>query len=487
MKRIKAADVVFLDVEQPNTPPIIGGVFILDPATAPDSFVRHRDILRYVERRLHLAPNLRRKLVFNPLSVDEPRLINDSAFDLEFHVRHIGLPKPRDRRQLNILCGRLMSRPMDIHRPLWELYIIEGLENVEGCPPDAFAILIRLHHAGFDGAAAHAAIWALTQQAPDEEPPQPDDEWLPERSPDALDWLSSSITEGFKQTFTNLSRLPGFGFRVAKGLMATKPWTGSLPIPLTRFQSRPSSHRVFDWVTFSQVDARHIREALGMPKMNDLVLTIIAGALRIYLGEKGELPVQPLIALCPINVRGHGDPAAGGNEVALMRVPIFTDIEDPLERLTAIGSATVQGKETAKTLGETFIGDFLSLYPYAMRSWAMRSATGMNGNGSALMPKVANLLVTNIPNSTAGHFIAGSKVLSYAGFGPVVEGIGLFHAVSGMDWELSISATCTREMMPDIAHYMDCLHRSYDEVKTLADRALEGARPRRKTASVKTG
>src|SRR5688572_5537329 len=147
MQRISATDAMFLDIEGPKSPLIIGGLFILDPSTAPGSFVRHRDILAYVESRLHLAPNLRRKLVYHPLGLDEPRLIDDPDFDLEFHVRHIALPRPRDLRQLKILASRVISRPMDLHRPLWEMYIIEGLEAVEGAPPDAFAMLFKMHHA----------------------------------------------------------------------------------------------------------------------------------------------------------------------------------------------------------------------------------------------------------------------------------------------------------------------------------------------------
>ncbi len=132
--------------------------------------------------------NLRRKLVYHPLGLDEPRLIDDPYFDLEFHIRHIALPKLRDWRQLKIMTSRLISRPMDKHRPLWEMYIIEGLEELEGVPEDAFAMLFKMHHATFDGKAGGAALWAFMQDTPEFEPVPPEKCWVPDRKPDALGW-----------------------------------------------------------------------------------------------------------------------------------------------------------------------------------------------------------------------------------------------------------------------------------------------------------
>lgn len=274
MKRIQAADVMFLDIERPNSPPLIGGLFILDPSTAPGSFVRHRDVLRYVQDRLHLAPNLRKKLKFSPLRIDEPRLIDDPNFDLEFHVRHLGLPRPRDARQLKILCARLMSRPMDLHRPLWELYVIEGLEGIPEYPDDAFAVMIKVHHAAFDGAAAGAAIWAMVQNSADEQPTPPEKPWAPQPEPSSLDWAISLSTEAFGQALSNLQAIPGLGRSVARGLTGERGGD-DLRAPKTRFQAAVSSHRTFDWITFQQAKVQNVRKALGKPKMNDLVLSTL--------------------------------------------------------------------------------------------------------------------------------------------------------------------------------------------------------------------
>lgn len=460
-------------MEGPKSPLIIGGLFILDPATAAGSFVRHRDILSYVESRLHIAPNLRRKLVYHPFGLDEPRLIDDPDFDLEFHVRHIGLPKPRDLRQLKILASRLMSRPMDLHRPLWEMYIIEGLEDVEGAPPDAFAMLFKMHHATFDGKAGGAALWAFMQDTPEFEPLAPEKRWVPDRMPDALGWTISSVQEGFKQWVANVRSLPGIGTGLAKGARAS---VGSLSgglkglvAPRTRFQGKITSHRVFDWVSWEMSEVQALRAALGKPKMNDLLVTVVGGALRRYLASHNELPEQSLMAMCPISVRGAGDPLEGGNQVSFMRATLATDIADPLERLKAVASSTVKGKAQAEALGGDFMGNVLALTPYAVRSRLMRTMTGLTDRLDTATPPLANTVVTNVPNPRGGHYFTGAKVLSYAGFGPIGEGLGLFHPITGMDFEVTISVTSCREMLPDHEFYMDCLRESFAELQRLAN------------------
>ncbi|MCK9542819.1 MAG: wax ester/triacylglycerol synthase family O-acyltransferase [Novosphingobium sp.] len=479
MKKISASDAVFLDMETPSGPMIIGGLFILDPSTAPGSFVRHRDILNYAETRLHLAPNLRRKLVFHPLGLDEPRLIDDPAFDLEFHVRHIALPKPRDWRQLKIMMSRLISRPMDMHRPLWEMYIIEGLENLEGIPEDAFAMLFKMHHATFDGKAGGAALWAFMQDTPEYEPLPPEKRWVPERHPDFLGWTVSSVQEGMQQWMSSLKALPRLGKSMASSIQGTARTvtdkSKKLLAPKTRFQQRITTHRVWDFVRFDMADVQTLRTLLGKPKMNDLMLAIIGGALRRYLDHHGELPQDAsLIGACPINVR-TGDPKEGGNFVSGMRVTLGTDIADPVERLRVIAASTRSEKAQAEALGANFIDDFLKLTIYPFRARMMRYMMRAPERFNFDAPTAVNTIITNAPNPPGGHYFTGAKVLSYAGFGPINDYLGLFHTVTGMDFEVTISATSCRETLGDIAFYMQCLRDSFADLQEAARRAANDA------------
>jgi WS/DGAT/MGAT family acyltransferase len=484
MRRISASDAVFLDFETANAPLVIGGLFILDPSTAAGSFVRHRDILDYVESRLHLAPNLRRKLVYHPLGIDEPRLIDDPDFDLEFHVRHLALPKPRDWRQLKILTSRLISRSMDMHRPLWEMYIIEGLENLEGVPSDAFAMLFKMHHATFDGKAGGAAIWAFMQDTPEFSPVPPEKRWVPERRPDLLGWTVSSIQEGAQQWLSNVKAIPGLGKGLAFSLQPNTEGAGEkspkLLAPKTRFQQRVSTHRVWDFARFDMREVKAVRETLGKPKMNDLLLTVIGGALRRYLDQHGELPEESLLAMCPINVRGAGDPREGGNFVSGMRVSLGTDIAQPLERLAAIAASSSAGKDHAVGLGSDFVGDMLALTPYPIRSRVMRGMIEFPERFDMEAPAIVNTVVTNAPNPPGGHFFTGSKVVSYAGFGPINNFIGLFHTITGMDFEVTISVTSSRELLDDVTTYIECLKQSFEELRNAAAATVKKPSPSRK-------
>jgi diacylglycerol O-acyltransferase / wax synthase len=490
MKKISASDAVFLDLETPNGPMIIGGLFILDPSTALGNFVRHRDILSYVETRLHLAPNLRRKLVFHPLGLDEPRLIDDPDFDLEFHVRHIALPKPRDWRQLKIMVSRMISRPMDMHRPLWEMYIIEGLENLEGIPDNAFAMLFKMHHATFDGKAGGAALWAFMQDTPEFSPLPPEKRWVPERRPDFLGWTVSSIQEGAQQWLSNLKAMPDIGRGLVSGVQNTAKSVANkskkMLAPKTRFQQRVTTHRVWDFVRFDIRDVLALRSALGKPKMNDLLLTVIGGALRRYLEHHSELPEESLLAFCPINVRGAGDPKEGGNFVSGMRVVLGTDIANPIERLHVIAKSTMTEKEKAESLGATFLDDFLALSPYPIRARVMRNFIQAPERFNFEAPTTVNTIITNVPNPQGGHYFTGAKVLSYAGFGPINDYLGLFHTITGMDFEVTISVTSCRETLGDIAFYLQCLRDSFAELEQVTRQVSRDAEQHTEVTPVQT-
>lgn len=200
----------------------------------------------------------------------------------------------------------------------------------------------------------------------------------------------------------------------------------------------------------------------------DLALAIIGGGLRRYLDAKDELPDQPLIAMCPINVRGEGDPLEGGNQVTSMRVPIGTDIADPVERLRAIVAASTEGKHQAEQFGATFFPDLMALYPYPIRSALLRGATAFaERRGSPV--SVANVVVSNMPPPTGDWYFAGSKFLAWAGNGMLTPGLGLFLIVAGIRTDLSISVTSTRDVLPDPAFFVDRLRGSYREYLALAD------------------
>ena len=252
MQQLTGMDASFLHSEMDNAPMHIGPLLIYDVSTAPDGFVRFKDILRTFEERLDRSTVFRRKLANVPLNLDQPYWVEDEHFDLEFHVRHIALPKPGDWRQLCIQVARLHARPLDRSRPLWEAYVIEGLDNVEGLPKGSFALFLKIHHAAIDGATGTEIIGAIHDLSVAAEPVPEANAWRPERMP-------GNVTLLWRASLANL-RHP---FRLAKVVGKSAPAWRRLRVgekekkfrslgekERTRFNGPISPHRVFGAVNY---------------------------------------------------------------------------------------------------------------------------------------------------------------------------------------------------------------------------------------------
>lgn len=195
MHQLSGMDSSFLYLETGNTPMHIGSLAIYDQSTAPGGKVTFKEILKFFGERLHKARAFRQRLARVPLSLDHPYWIEDPDFDLEFHVRHIALPAPGDWRQLCIQAARLHARPLDRNKPLWEAYVIEGLDNVEGVPKGSFALVTKIHHAAIDGVSGAEISAAIHDLSPDAEVDEPDKPWVAERMPTGVELLTRSAAK----------------------------------------------------------------------------------------------------------------------------------------------------------------------------------------------------------------------------------------------------------------------------------------------------
>lgn len=475
MQRISPIDTFFLASDSPQSPMNIGGLTVLDPSTAPNKRApTYEEFLDYAKARLHLVPNLRRRLVFHPLGMDEPRLVDDPDFDIEFHVRHLALPGARDGRELKKLVSRIIGQSMDMQRPLWELYLVEGLDHVEGVPPHAYAFVAKFHHAVFDGAAVGATLFAFMQDSPDQGPPDaPVRPWKANPKPALKDWMSTALQDSVRQWFDSVGAMTGVGTQLASTLQSKMVESlGRVPVagpkvPKTRFQERVTSHRAFDYISLPMNELQQVRAALGKPKMNDLMIAIVGGALRRYLTKHGELPQEPLQALCPINVR-EGAASEGGNQLSAMRVTMGTDIADPVARLAAVAHSSVAAKATAASLGSNFMSNLLLLNPYPQRMRLLGGLNALGDNFELVPPTLANAVVTNSPPPKGGHYFAGSRVVTSPAFGPLFHDCGLLHAIAGQDFESTIAVTTCREYMPDIEFYIRCIGESFGDYRRAA-------------------
>ena len=479
MQQLSGQDAMFLHAELDGLPQHIGLVSIYDQLTAPTGKVRFKQILNMLESRAHLSPIFRRKLSFVPYNLGRPYWIEDPDFDMEYHVRHIALPKPGDWRQLCILTARIHSQPLRRDKPMWEIYVIEGLNNIEGYPSGCFALLMKVHHCAMDGATGTQfmnIVHDLTPETRDfgEAPP-----WLVER-------LSTPKKLG--RAYLDAWRKPGQVVDILKEAIPTmrrlragrqeQQFHNLDDKPKTRFQGKISRHRVVGASKFDFEVVRAIKNTQHGATVNDVMLTIVAGGMRKYLDSKGELPSHTLVTGCPIDVRSAEERAAGGNMVGFMNVALRTDIVAPCDRLAAVHDEALSAKAYAEALGPRFAVDLTDVMPGNVLSLAIRTASA---TGIVEANTVFNTIVTNVPGPPLQLYMCGAALIDSISLGPLLPNVGLFQIVysSVQDKKgiISISFTACRDMMPDPGFYASCLKSSFEGLR---DSALAGKKPRKK-------
>jgi WS/DGAT/MGAT family acyltransferase len=480
MQQLSGQDAMFLHAEIDGLPQHIGGVSIYDQSTAPGGKVRFKQILAMLESRLHLSPIFRRKLAFVPYGLGRPYWVEDPDFDLEYHVRHIALPKPGDWRQLCILAARIHSIPLRRDKPMWEMYVIEGLNNVEGYPEGCFGLLLKVHHSAMDGATGTQFMNMVHDLTPETRDPGKAPPWIVERI---------SRSRMLAQAYFDAWRKPGQALdivkqaapaymRIRRGYKAEN-FHALEDKQKTRFQGKISRHRVIDARKFDFDEVRAIKNTQPGTTVNDVMLTIVAGGMRKYLENKGELPEQTLVTGCPIDVRSPEERAAGGNMVGFMNVGLRTDIADPVERLAAVHKESTSAKAYAEALGPRFVVDLTDVMPGNVLSLAIRTAAA---TGLSEASVIQNTIVTNVPGAPYQLYMCGAALIDAVSLGPLLPNVGLFHivysAVQNKQGTINLSFTGDRDMLPDPAFYADCLQASFDELK---DAALKPKPKRKKT------
>lgn len=470
MQQLTGLDASFLYLETPNAPMHISGLSIYDPSTAPGGKVRFKEIISNFSDRLRRIPQMTRRLQTVPFSLDHPYWISDGHFDPEFHIRHIALPQPGDWRQLCILVSRLQAVPLDRARPLWETYVIEGLDNVEGVPKGSFALFTKTHHAAIDGTSGMEISKAIHDLSPDFTPPAEPTVVEVDRQPTRVELIARAQLNTLRQPFRMFSvarnTVPGFARAynsIRKGQLHRVK-----QVPRTRFNGTVSPHRVFEAVSFDLDDIKAIKNAVPGATVNDAAIALVGGALRQYLESHNELPEESTVALAPVNVRNEKE-KSGGNIVSGMYVQTRSDIADPLERLKAVHEGTSDAKELSNAIGARTMTDYSQFVPSTLTAQGARLASRWG-----LMSRVnmlANCTITNVPGPQVPLYVNGARMVANLASGPILDGLGLFQVISSYCGQFTVSVTSCRQIMPDPEHYRACLQRSFDELKAAAARS----------------
>jgi diacylglycerol O-acyltransferase / wax synthase len=476
MRQLGWTDDMLLRAETPATPLQIQLLLIYDPSTAPGGKVTFKGILEELDARLHLADVFRRRLTGLPAGLDRPYWVDDPNFDLEYHVRHIGLPQPGDWRQLCIQVARLHGRQIDLRRPPWEITVIEGLNSVPGVPQGSFAMALKLHHCAVDGMASVQMIAAMHDLAPDSpRPPAPEPPWRPAPLPTTANLLSRTaikaalypvragtvLASSAPKAVRGLAGLPGKLISSVTRIPELAP--PSFP-PKTRFNQTVSPHRVFEARFHDLADFKRIKARVPGSTVNDVALAYVGGALRHYLTDHGELPDESLVAACPISLRDASANDGKGNMLFGRLQSLGTDTSDPLVRLATIAESTAGSRSESGQSTRSQLIELIGTVPTSLLGVAAKAASVLPFSG----PNVANTTVTNVPGPGEPIYFRGARLLRAAGLGPLIGGMNLIHVVASYNGTLSISATADRDALPDPAHYADCMEQAFKELLAIA-------------------
>jgi WS/DGAT/MGAT family acyltransferase len=464
MQQLSAQDAQFLYIETGNNLTHVMGVNIYDPSTAPGGKVRFKDIIEHIESRFMFSPVFKRRLMRLPMDFDHPYWVEDEFFDVEHHMFHGRLPDPGDWRQFCIHLARHFSRPMDMNRPLWDMYVIEGLDRIGGMPKGAYAIATRVHHAAIDGASAMHFFSALSDRDA-KGTPALDLQPLTEEtgpSPSTVTVLNRAVISNLQSPVKLASTLLKFSPAIFDALRGVLSSGGpkSAPVPQTRFNQKVSPHKMFEGTRFSLDDMKRIKDHVEGATINDVVLAICSGALRRYLEHHDELPADPLVAIAPVNARGsRRDAEAPGNNISAMSVPLPTNVADPVERLQIIRDRTRQTKAAKSGISARLMTDLSKHVPAATMAGVARLVAG-----GRFTSRLCNLFVSNVPGPQEALYMNGAKLLHTYGMAPLADGMGLFIATPSYNGEMTFSVISAREIMPDIEFFRECLDASFAEL-----------------------
>lgn len=464
MRQLSEQDALFLYSDNAHSNSNVTLLHIYDQSTAPDGKVRFKKILAHVESRLDRLPLLRKRLLEAPFGLDRPYWVDDEDFNLEYHVRHIALPKPGDWRQFCIQASRIHARPLDRQRPLWEMYVIEGLDSFLDLPHGSFAVLFKIHHAAIDVESSAAAASLLHDFTPTPPASGPTAPWFPEAPPGELSLMTRALFNMALSPLHNVRPALRAATTVAPAMFAR--FLDLLRHPehavVTRFNSAVSPHRVFDTRRFPLSEIEEVRALAPGASVNDVVFAMCGGALRRYLGQNGELPAASLTATTPLAF--HGEKSL--SELTWTRLRLGADIDDPVARLAMICEQTSQARsddaDSAYDLAEA--ARYAPGASLAATSKMLAYAAAQLGRWAPL----ANCAVASLPGPDAPLYLLGARMTYYSAIMPISDGMGLVFSVTTYDGRAIVSFTSCYELMPDPENFAQCLRDEFQDYLALA-------------------
>jgi diacylglycerol O-acyltransferase / wax synthase len=440
LDRLTPIDASFLHQEGPTSHMHVGGLTIVEgPAPSIEEF------LEQIRRRLHLVPRYRHKLAHTALDSGRPVWVDDPSFSLEYHIRHTALPSPGDWEALSSLTARIFSQQLDRSKPLWEMWLIEGLKD------DRFALISKTHHALIDGIAGIDLATVLFDLSPKPPPLRHSGRaWQPHSEPGVAELVAAGLrgalragvelAEGALDALSHPDRALARAREAAEGV-GEIVWAGLNPAPETPLNVDIGPHRRFVAIASRLDDFKLVKNAFG-GTVNDVVLAVVAGALRSFLISRGvRTEGMELRALVPVSVRADDEHDQGGNRIVVMRGPLPVYIADPIQRLRFVSHAMDGLKESKQALGAEVIAGAQNFAPPTILAQASR----LN-----FSTRLFNLLVTNVPGPQLPLYVLGREMLEAYPVAFLPENHALAIAIMSYNGQMNFGLLGDFDALPDI-------------------------------------
>jgi len=470
MERMTGFDASLLYLETPQQKLLVGGILIIDVSALRGEYSFER-IQTEIARRVKEIPEFRRKIYDSALNLGHPAWVEEYELDVTQHVRRAVIDPPGDDHALFEMCGILGGRPMDRSRPLWDMWVLEGLAE-----PDTVAVYFRAHHALLDGTNSAAILRKLSTAG--ERPTARDLELVRVQAggTNPIGLVAGGAWDYMVRRPLTFARLVpeavALPFKLRRATAAKEPDTSPSDVPRaapftaprTRFNATITPHRAVAGVALDLADMREVKEAFGVT-VNDVLLSAVGGGLRRYLRFHDDLPEKPLVALVPVSTRADG-PGAGNNRVTVLFASLGTDIQDPLRRLRAISARTRRGKKQTKSaLRPDLIQDVAEFAPATALQLLMRLYGDFHL--ADLHPVVHNLIVSNIPGPREKLDFLGARVTHMYPLGPLMHGSGLSVTAMSVGDTLDIGINACEHLVPDPELFAQGIRESMDRLLEL--------------------
>jgi diacylglycerol O-acyltransferase / wax synthase len=462
--RLSALDASFLAQEREASHMHVGGLAIFEGAPP-----RYDDLVEHVSSRLHLVPRYRQKLAESPLETGRPFWIDDPCLNLHYHVRHTALPHPGSEEQLRVLAGRLFSQRLDRSKPLWELWLAQGLEAEDGGEGERFALISKSHHAMIDGVAGVDIATVLFDLEPSPaQPPAPEREWTPHPEPSAAELVAQNAIDAARRPLSlvgDAARALSRPRRTLAGALEAVEgvtevaWAGLNPAPSTPLNVPIGPHRRLLWVRARLSDLKRVKNALG-GTVNDVVLAVVTGALRRWLSTRGvRTEGLELRALVPVSIRAEDEHGQLGNRIAAMRGPLPVYADDPFERLAIVREAMRDLKHSKQAQGAEVLTALESFAPPTLLAQASR----LN-----FSTRLFNMIVTNVPGPQFPLYLMGHELREIVPIAFLPEDHALAIAIMSYNGRVDFGLLGDYDAMPDLDDFGMLLEASLGELLAAA-------------------